>query len=145
MTEHVLCSISTRGRDHTTLPLAIQAVIMQTRPPNHLIIYDDNTDAMDPRQDPVYDNLFRIMSVRGISWEWIWSQKKGQHHNHQLANQQATKWVWRVDDDCVPEPHVLETLLSHVTDQVGGVGVACLTPTWDQSPRSATGKIEHID
>lgn len=145
MQEHVLCSISTKGRYHTTLPLAIQAVCMQTRPPDHLIIYDDNTDALDPRQDPVYDNLFRIMSVRGISWEWIWAGKKGQHHNHQMANQKATKWVWRVDDDCSPEPNVLETLLAHVSDQVGGVGVACLTPTWDQSTRVATGRIEHID
>jgi hypothetical protein len=142
---HVLCSISTKGRYHTTLPLAIQAVTMQTRPPNHVIIYDDNTDAIDPRTEPVYDNLFRVMSAKGISWEWIWAGKKGQHHNHQMANQKASEWVWRVDDDCVPEPHVLETLLEHVNDKVGGVGVACLTPTWDQSPRSATGKIDLID
>jgi hypothetical protein len=145
MAPHVLCSISTRGRYHTSLPLAIQSVIMQSRPPNHLIVYDDNTDALDPRQNAVYDALFRIMTVRGISWEWIWAGKKGQHHNHQMANQKATAWVWRVDDDCVAEPHVLETLLQHVSDQVGGVAGACLTPNWDQSPRSATGKIEHID
>jgi len=142
---HVLCSISTKGRYHTTLPLAIQAVIMQTRPPNHVVIYDDNTDALDPRTDPVYDNLFRVMSVKGISWEWIWAGKQGQHHNHQMANQKASEWVWRVDDDCVAEPHVLETLLQHVNEKVGGVGVSCLTPTWDQSPRLVTGKIDLID
>ncbi len=145
MRPHVLCSISTKGRYRTTLPLAIQGVIMQTRVPDHLIVYDDNSDALDPRSDAVYDSLFRIMSARGISWEWIWANKKGQHHNHQMANSRASEWVWRVDDDCVPEPHVLETLLTHVSDQVGGVAVACLTPTWDQSPRIATGKIDQID
>jgi hypothetical protein len=145
MTPHVLCSISTRGRYNTTLPLTIQSVIMQTRPPDHVIVYDDNSDAIDPRQHAVYDNLFRIMSVRGISWEWIWANKKGQHHNHQMANLAASEWVWRVDDDCVPEPHVLGTLLQHVTPEVGGVAVSCLTPTWDQSPRQATGLIAHVD
>ena len=145
MAPHVLCSISTKGRYNTTLPLAIQSVAMQTRPPDHLIIYDDNDDAIDPRSVPVYDNLFKMISARGISWEWIWAGKKGQHHNHQMANQKASEWVWRVDDDNQPEPQVLETLLQHVTDQVGGVAVACLTPSWDQSPRVATGLIERID
>lgn len=145
MKPHVLCSISTKGRYLTTLPLAIQSVIMQTRPPNHVIIYDDNHDAIDPRNSPVYDNLFKIMSSKGISWEWIWAHKKGQHHNHQMANQKASEWVWRVDDDNQPEPTVLETLLSHVNDQVGGVAVACLTPSWDQSPRNVTGLIENVD
>jgi hypothetical protein len=50
-----------------------------------------------------------------------------------------------VDDDNQPEPTVLETLLQHVNDQVGGVGVACLTPHWDQSPRLVTGLIENLD
>ena len=145
MAPHVLCSISTRGRYNTTLPLAIQSVAMQTRPPNHLVIYDDNDNAIDPRAVPIYDNLFKILSARGIIWEWIWAGKRGQHHNHQMANVKASEWVWRVDDDNQPEPQVLETLLQHVTDQVGGVAVACLTPNWDQSPRVASGLIDRVD
>lgn len=145
MTPHVLCSISTKGRYHTTLPLAIQSVIMQTRPPNHLIIYDDNQDALDPRMDPVYVNLFQVMTQKNLTWEWIWSGKKGQHHNHQHANQTASEWVWRVDDDCVAEPHVLETLLQHVNPEVGAVAGSCLTPHWDLTPRTVTGRIDHVD
>jgi len=142
---HVTCSISTRGRYETTLPLALQSVIMQTRPPDHVIVYDDNSPAQDPRQMPTYEALFKIMNHKGIHWEWIWAGKKGQHHNHQLANERAPEWVWRVDDDCVAEPHVLETLLTHVNAAVGGVAVACLTPHWDQSPRKVSGLIANVD
>ncbi len=142
---HVTCSISTRGRYETTLPLALQSVIMQTRPPDLVIVYDDNSPALDPRQMPIYEALFKVMNHKGIQWEWIWANKKGQHYNHQMANERAPEWVWRVDDDCVAEPHVLETLLSHVNSSVGGVAVACLTPHWDQSPRQVSGLISNVD
>lgn len=143
MKPHVLCSISTRGRYRTTLPLTISSVINQTVLPDQLVVYDDNDQAEDLRKDPVYQALFNMMNLKGISWEWIWAQKKGQHHNHQAANLKAKEWVWRVDDDCIAESTVLQTLLSHTCTTVGAVGGSILTPTWDQSPRSATGLIEH--
>ena len=142
---HVLCSISTKGRYHSTLPLAISSVINQTRPPNKLIVFDDNEDAKDLRDDPVYSNLFQLLNLKGIAWEWIWSGKKGQHHNHQMANERAQEWVWRVDDDNIAEPTVLSTLLKHVDPTVGGVATACLTPSWDTAARKSTGKIADID
>lgn len=145
MPPHVLCSISTRGRYRTTLPLAIQSVLQQTRLPDQLVIYDDNDQAEDLRTDPVYQQLFQLMAIKGVQWEWTWSLKKGQHHNHQMANLKAREWVWRVDDDCMAEPHVLETLLHHVNDQVAGVGGSVLTPHWDRSPRNSTGAIDQID
>ena len=37
----VLCSISTRGRYRSTLPMAIQAVMNQTKKPDALVIFDD--------------------------------------------------------------------------------------------------------
>lgn len=142
---HVLCSISTKNRYDTSLPLALQSVLTQTRLPDQLIIFDDSDPAQDVRNNPVYDALFKIMQLKNIKWEWIWSQKQGQHHNHQMANERAQEWVWRVDDDCVAEPHVLENLLAHVHDKVGAVAGSCLTPHWDQSERLVTGAIEHID
>lgn len=142
---HVLCSISTKGRYDTTLPLAISSVINQSRVPNKLVVFDDNEDPRDVRQDPVYQSLFKIMHLKGIEWEWIWSLRKGQHHNHQMANTRAQEWVWRVDDDNIAEPTVLETLLQHVDHSVGGVAVSCLTPHWDTSPRQVSGLIENID
>lgn len=145
MRNKILCSISTRGRYHTTLPLAIQSIIDQTMPVDKLVVFDDNDDPKDLRTDVVYANLFRIMDMKGIAWEWLFAGKKGQHHNHQIANTMGYEWVWRMDDDTIAEPDVLETLWSYVDDTVGAVGGSILTPSWDCRDREATGKIENID
>lgn len=139
----VLCSVSTRGRTHTTLPMALQAIINQARKPDKLVIFDDNDDQQDLRGDPLYKQLFYMMQAKEIAWEWLYAGKKGQHHNHQMANWMGYEWVWRVDDDALPEPNVLQNLLKHVGPHIGGVGGSVLTPpqTFDSA---ATGKIEHI-
>ena len=100
----ILCSISTRGRYDTTLSMAIQAVINQTRKIDHLVIFDDNDQdkTQDLREIQVYRYLFNIMDLKGISWQVVYGKKLGQHHNHQMANQMGFDWVWRVDDDCIP-------------------------------------------
>lgn len=140
----VLASISTKGRYDTTLPLAIQSVLMQSRLPDKLVIYDDNDPPQDMRENQLYQYLYEIMNLKGLPWEWVWAQKKGQHYNHQMANTSGYDLVWRVDDDCMAEPHVLETLLSYVKPDVGGVGGAILTPPFAPVV-GATGKIENID
>ena len=141
----VLCSISTKGRYHTTLPLAIQSVINQTRQIDKLVIFDDNDEPKDMRSELVYQNLFQIMNLKGIEWEWLFAHKKGQHHNHQMANTMGFDWVWRVDDDNICEPNVLESLLKYTESNVGAIGGSVLTPSWGIEPNNATGKIEEID
>jgi len=146
MQNEILCSISTRGRTHTTLPLAIQSIINQTKQVDKLVVFDDNDIPEDVRNDVVYSNLFRIMDLKGIAWEWLFAGKKGQHHNHQIANTMGYKWVWRMDDDTIAEPDVLETLYSYTDDTVGAVGGSILTPSWDVRTRDdATGLIANID
>jgi glycosyltransferase involved in cell wall biosynthesis len=145
MRAKVLCSISTRGRYYTTLPLAISAVINQTKQIDKLVIFDDNNTPEDMRSVLQYQHLFKIMELKGIEWEWLFAQKKGQHYNHQIANTMGYDFVWRVDDDNIPEPNVLETLCSYITDKVGAVGGEVLTPNWDCTTKLATGKIENID
>ena len=140
----ILCSISTKGRYDTTLPLAIQSVIMQTRKVDKLIVYDDNDPPKDMRENQMYQYLYDIMNYKNIAWEWVWAQKKGQHYNHQLANTSGFDFVWRVDDDCMADPNVLETLVSYVKDDVGGVGGSILTPPF-ASINDVTGKIENIN
>ncbi len=139
----VLCSVSTRGRTHTTLPMALQAIINQTRKPDKLVIFDDNDDPQDLRSDPLYQQLFYMLQAKEIPWEWLYAGKKGQHHNHQMANWMGYDWVWRVDDDALPEPNVLQNLLKHAGPQVGGVGGSVLTPP-QAFEGTATGKIEQI-
>lgn len=143
--ETVLCSISTRGRYDTTLPLAIQAVINQTRKVDKLVIFDDNDEdkAIDMREMQHYQYLFDIMIQKGIQWAVIYGRRQGQHHNHQMANTMGYDWVWRVDDDCMPDTNVLETLMSYTAPNVGAVGGSVLTPPF-APVTNATGKIENI-
>jgi GT2 family glycosyltransferase len=141
----VLCSISTKNRYDTFLPLAIQSVINQTRLPDKLVIFDDNDDPRDIREDPKYKYLLSVMNFKNLQWEVIFGARKGQHHNHQIANTMGYDWVWRVDDDNSPEQNVLENLCSYINDDIGAVGGAVLTTEWGINPVNATGKIEDLD
>lgn len=140
----ILCSISTRGRYHTSLPLAILSVINQTKKVDKLIIFDDNDTPEDMRENNVYQNLFHMMNFKGIEWQWVFAEKKGQHFNHQLANSQGFEWVWRIDDDTIADPNVLETLYSYIDPSVGAVGGSIITPPVQQKPFEISGRIQNI-
>ena len=142
----VLCSVATRGRYFTTLPLVLQAVIMQTKSPDKVIIFDDNDEPSDMRKELIYSHLFQMMQIKGIEWEWQYAEKKGQHHIHQRANSLGFDWVWRCDDDAIPEPNVLESLFHAATraSNVGAVGGSILTHSVIPTSKS-TGKIKDID
>jgi hypothetical protein len=136
--------MSTRGRYDTTLPMAIQSVISQTRKPDHFVIFDDNENPEDLRNRQHYNYLFSMMNEMKISWEFIFAQKKGQHYNHQMANLMGYDWVWRLDDDTIPEPTVLENLCKYIAPDVGGIAGSVLTPPFAEVTGS-TGKIEDIN
>ena len=143
--KNILCSISTRGRYWTTLPLAIQSVICQTLRPDHLTIFDDNDSPVDLRENQTYLYLFQMLDLSGITWDVVFAEKKGQHYNHQRANKMGFKWVWRLDDDTVAEPNVLAELYKYASTNknVGAVGGAVLTPPVPNHYPS-TGKIQDI-
>ena len=141
----VLCSVATRGRYHTTLPLTLNAIINQTKKVDKLVIFDDNDEPEDMRKELVYSYFFQMLDIKGIQWEWVYAHKKGQHHIHQMANTMGFDWVWRVDDDAIPEPNVLQTLFNYTSKKVGAVGGAILTPPLQFESFKPTGKIENID
>lgn len=143
----VLCSIATRGRYQTTLPLALNSIINQTKLPDKLVIFDDNDAPEDMRNNNIYQHLFSIMDYKGIKWEWIYAGKKGQHHIHQMANTMGYDWVWRVDDDAIPEPNVLARLfdIAISRENIGAIGGAILTLPFNPDTSKVTGKIENID
>jgi GT2 family glycosyltransferase len=143
--DKVLCSIATRGRYQTTLPLALNAIINQTKLPDKLVIFDDNDEPEDVRNNNIYQHLFSIINYKGIKWEWVYAAKKGQHHIHQMANRMGYDWVWRVDDDAIPEPNVLAELYSWIDKDVGAIGGAILTLPINPDTSKNTGKIEDID
>ena len=142
----ILCSVATRGRYYSTLPLVLSAIANQTRQPDKLIVFDDNDKPKDMRDDPIYQHLFNILDAKDIPWEWRFADKKGQHHIHQHANlEPGFDLVWRVDDDAVPEPYVLENLASWVDIHVGAVGGSILTPPLHDNKVHVTGKIDFIN
>jgi hypothetical protein len=124
--------------------MAIQSVITQTLKPNKLVIFDDNDQPKDIREIQHYEYLLHMLNEKGIEWSVIFGQKKGQHFNHQMANTMGYEWVWRLDDDTVAEPNVLENLFKHVTPEVGAVGGSVLTPPFIKGLNS-TGKIDDIE
>jgi hypothetical protein len=142
----VLCSVATRGRYFTTLPLVLNAIINQTRLPDKLVIFDDNDEPQDMRKEPMYQHFFQILDYKKIAWEWLFAEKKGQHHIHQKANEFGYEWVWRCDDDAIPEPDVLGNLLAYTEiDKVGAVGGSILTMPNIFDASKSTGKIADID
>ena len=55
-------------------------------------------------------------------------------------------WVWRCDDDAIPEPNVLGNLLGYTAiEDVGAVGGSILTPPNLFDTSKSTGKIADID
>lgn len=140
----ILCSIATKGRYFTTLPMVIESIINQTKKPDKLVIFDDNDEPQDLRQHFLYQHLFHILNVKGIEWEWLYAEKKGQHHIHQMANSMRYDWVWRVDDDAIPEPNVLERLSYYLWDHVGAVGGSVITPPIKLEPLNSTGLLKNI-
>ena len=140
----ILCSVATRGRYHTTLPLVLSAIVNQTRLPDKLVIFDDNDEPQDMRENPMYRHLFAMMDAKGLKWEWLFAEKKGQHHIHQKANEMGYEWVWRCDDDAIPEPNVLEQLCSYIDTTVGAIGGSILTQPFHDTSKS-TGLIDNID
>ena len=145
--DKVLCSVATRGRYQTTLPLTLNAIINQTKKVDKLVIFDDNDEPQDMRNELVYSYFFQMLDIKGIQWEWVYAHKKGQHHIHQMANTMGFDWVWRVDDDAIPEPNVLQTLFNYTSKKVGAVGGAILTPPLpvNSNNEKLTGKIQNID
>lgn len=143
MDKKILCSISTKGRYDSTLSLAIMAIANQTLKPSKFVLFDDNDKPKDLRENPTFNYIFRILDEKGIVWEVLFGQRKGQHYNHHVANNLGFKFVWRVDDDCVPEYDVLEKLMAKMDDDVGAVGGSILTPPFIKGI-DATGKIENV-
>lgn len=141
----VLCSVATRGRYYTTLPLVLNAIINQTKQPDKLVIFDDNDEPLDMRNEMIYSYFFQMLDIKGISWEWVFAEKKGQHHIHQKANMMGYDWVWRCDDDAIPEPNVLENLFHHIAPNIGAIGGSVLLPSYIPNTNDVSGKIDNID
>ena len=111
----VTAEVSTKDRYRTTLGLCLAAIINQTRPPDKLVLYDDSDERIPAEQlceTSPFEGLFKLAADKGIEWSIQSTPRLGQVANHQHALDTATTdFIWRVDDDEVPEPDCLEILL----------------------------------
>jgi hypothetical protein len=121
------------------------AIANQTKKVDKLIVFDDNDEPQDMRNEFIYQNLFYVLNSKGIDWEWRFADKKGQHHIHQRANLSGYDWVWRVDDDAVPEATVLENLFKHTGDGIGAVAGSVINPPMTPQKLNSTGTISRIE
>lgn len=146
MNANVTAIVSTKDRYFTSLPHLLISIAMQTVKPDKLIIYDDG-EHKDLRNEQIYQNIFLLLQQKGISWEVAFGNRIGQVANHNKSIDDAkTDWIWRLDDDNVVEPDVLEKLLKNAEDDVGAVGGLVLDPKYSYNhPNSlASNRIEDI-
>lgn len=130
----ITVGIPTKDR-YDSLALTIQSIINQTLTPGEIIIVDDSRTAVDMRQIPIFTYLFHVMSSKGIGWKVLYGKKKGPHRCHELIQGQAKyDYIFRIDDDEVAEPRVLELLMSEMTDGVGAVAPAVIIPPGNTLP-----------
>ena len=123
----VTAVIPTKDRYSTTFALTLQAVINQSLPPKEILIYDDSDSPTDIREWESYKFLLILANQKGIKWELMYSARVGVWASHQNSITKAScPIIWRVDDDCIPESNVLETLLSHMADGVSAVAGSVL-------------------
>jgi glycosyltransferase involved in cell wall biosynthesis len=125
----VTCGVPTKNR-HRSLAQTLQSVVFQTYPELDLIIVDDSESPSDLREDPMFQNLFRLMNERKMDWRVIYGPKLGQHICHQIIQDEAkTELIWRIDDDEIAEPNALSLLVENMLDlAAGAVGGLVLTP-----------------
>ena len=111
---NVTIGIPTKNR-YSTLVLTLQSVALQTVKPDSVIIVDDTDNPTDLRTLPEYQSVFQLFDAKGVAWQVVFGRKFGQHHSHQMVQEMAaTDFIWRIDDDEVAEPNVLEELLSQM-------------------------------
>ena len=139
--------VSTTGRYETTLPLCLTAIANQTLIPKYLIIYQD--DKYEMKTSPIYQHIFALFKEKGIITKRIQGKGVGQVMNHQKAlKDSTTEWIWRLDDDQVPEPNVLEKLCEHISDSVGAIGCSIIDPGqsefYNKTPAGYSINIEDI-
>lgn len=144
----VTCCISTKDRYTTTLPMTLMAIAQQTRPPERLEIYDDGAQK-DLRELAPFDQIFRLLDLKGIKWEFFATPRGGQVLNHQHCLDVAqTDLIWRVDDDECPVPDCLAHLLFEMEhdDDVGAVAGLVLVPGQiNPAPAWLDGTLATID
>jgi GT2 family glycosyltransferase len=127
-TNLITAYVSTKDRYNTTLPLCLQSIAAQTKPPSYLMIFEDGEEK-DLEKDPLYNNILCSIRNKGTSTKILIGGKNGQVLNHEKARHiSTTKWLYRIDDDHVLDSTCIEKLSLHIKEGVGAIGGLILNP-----------------
>ncbi len=141
----VTCHVSTKDR-YDVLSQALLSIALQTTKPKHILVFDDTDNPRDIRELPAYQSVLHLFNHYGIGWQVVFGRKLGQHFNHQWAQELATtELLWRIDDDEIAEPDVLEKLLRNVREDVGAVAGLVLPPAPSPVPADAANIIADLN
>jgi len=143
----VTATISTRGRNNTTLPIVLSSLLGQNKKPGKVIIYDDNDSFDDPRKNDVLNNILSAMLLSGIKWFWEPGARIGQVANHEKARKTCdTTFIWRIDDDNMLLPDTLEVMHEVINSdpKIGAVGPSIVDPKNPINSSLASNKMADI-
>lgn len=132
----VTVGIPTKNR-YEALAICLSSIAMQSKKPDEVIIIDDSDNPKDMREIPNFQYIFELFNYYKITFKVIYGLKKGQHFSHQHIQEIArNEWIWRIDDDEVAEPDVLEKLCQVVKGEhnVGAVAPLVLIPNPSKLP-----------
>lgn len=144
---HITVGIPTRNR-YDSLDKTLLSIALQTHKPHEVIIIDDTEKALDIREIPHYLYILRLLDDKGIKWRVEFGLHKGQHYSHQRVQEIAeTDLIFRIDDDEVAEPDVLEKLYNTLTadEKCGAVAPAVTLPNPAPLPSGLNNSIQMMD
>lgn len=145
----ITVSITTRNRYETTLPLCLLSVINQTLLPFEIILVDDNTDKKF-HEIPISKSILKLIKLKNIKFSYYHGESKGQVHAQQIALENSnTDWIYKMDDDNILNPDVLEILSKSIDNKTGAISGLIFGFDQDSERKSIeTGpiynKIEHV-
>lgn len=117
----ITVSLTTKNRYNTTLPLSLLSAINQTLVPYEIILVDDN-NIKDFYNLDIFKCLIKLMKLKNIKFSYYHGPSKGQVYAQQIALEHCeTDWLFKMDDDNILNPDVLEILYNTKTESTGAV------------------------
>ena len=127
-TNKITVGIPTKNR-YESLSHTLISIALQTLKPEEIIIVDDSDSPQDLRKNLQYTYIFKLLDEKGIKWKVLFGKKLGQHHSHQLIQEEAEgNLIFRIDDDCIAESDTLQRLYESMDEKVGAVAPLVLMP-----------------
>lgn len=106
--------LPTKDRYEITLPLVLNSVVTQTLSPNLIVILNDSSHIIDLSKIPIYKCIFEIAKFKHIEIKVLNTFNNGLVKNYKKfleyidSNYKYIDYVWKMDDDCVPNTKFIE-------------------------------------